>query len=768
MKLSRLAVCMLLAAGLLPVVPAWMMWVGLLGVGGSLVFCSRRLRGWGLAFLVAGLWCQLMSFTGAGDLKRQLTSDAGSVRIRFKVSGDSDLLTFRDGNSEWRVPVKVFELYREGEWISATGRAQLRVAGEQGLDLMTGELWQGEGVLRKGHYSHVGLFRAEWRFSPDPEGLRSLAEREGSFGGSLTRMLFDARATLSNGIQRACPHQPLVVDTLQALLLGMRTELDREVTQGFARTGLLHVFAISGLHLGMLAGMLLWGCKRLGFSPRSYPLVVFPLLFVFCLYTGMRASALRALVMIACLLLAACFNRKPHAGNAFALAIVVILGIAPAQIYDLGFQYSFLLVGSLLACGRLLNVQLEELFAADPWAPVSSGREFRKRYVWPRVQGAVVVSMICFVVAAPLTAYGFHLFSPIGLVGNLLAVPLVFMLLGFGFPALLSVMLPTAVSEICFLPAKWSAEALLAWVAMLEKLPGAWQWVKAPPLWMLCLFYGLLFLWWKWPQRQRGVWAGFLCLAGYAATASWLSFSQPQMRVIDAERGQAVWFRLPGEGVVLVDAGSAWTGRRVTRSLQEAGIDKIDTLILTHPDRNHVGGWEDVFSVYQPKHVWVAEADRAHDLYQDLQPVPGGLEAGDVLTCGGWAVEVFHPPADLAYGAADRRSLLLRISHEWSSVFLMGGAGAAVVGELQGPTFPPARLLLAGLPRSGALLWEDLLLELQPEVVVFSGESYDETPLRRSSAEALVMAQGSTILRTPEGGEIFLNPYTGRLLKDTR
>lgn len=756
MKLPHLAVSILLAAALLPWLDTGQ--AGLLGLGSLFagVLLRQRWRYLLLAFPFCLLWVFWRNTPGPEDLRTLLRPQAQSTHLRFQIMGDAEVLSFGPDDSELRVPVSVDASYQRGGWQEVRGRLQLRMPSENAPDFLTGTLWEAPGVLSPGNFSYVGLYRSSWKFTPDPGGLRQL---DGMGGNHLLQVLFGVRASLSRRLNAACPDGPEIAGTLQALLLGKRAELEREHLQRFARTGLIHVFAISGLHLGLLAGMLILIGRRLGLSPRWMPAWVLPLLICFTLYTGLRASALRALIMITSLLMAPVFCRKPHVGNAFSLAVLVILVLAPGQLYDLGFQYSFLLVGSLLAFGRIFGEKVHIWFAGDPWAVPSPGSQWRARWLWPKVQGAAVVTLLCFVISAPLTAYNFNLFSPIGLLGNLLAVPLVFLLLATGFPALFSFALPTALSQICFLPARSCAAALLTWVAWLDRIPAGTQWVKAPPIWQLLMFYSLVGLW-AWRPAKRMLWIGLLMgLASFAGTRAWLESRQPEIGMIDADRGQAFWLRLPGEGVLLLDTGSDWSGKTVTDALKRRGIDRIEALIFSHPDRHHVEGIRELQEVYTPRQIFIPAAAQFHPLFTGLIPRPEILTQGMQSRLAGWQVEVLHPPGIPKNTAADALSLVIRFSHGDQSVLWMGGAGESVTTALQDQyRLLPASWLLAGHPREGALWAEGFLQAVQPQSVLFSGENFEGISDARKAGEAEAGQFGSGILRVFPEGVLILYP----------
>jgi competence protein ComEC len=652
------------------------------------------------------------------------------------------------GETELWAPVRALGYYAGGEWHEGTARVQLRMPSEGAPLFLTGTRWEASGVLRPVDGSYVGLHRSNWRFEPDPN---SLEELPGPATGKVMISFFAVRAWLSERIALSAPDMPETIPLLQTLLLGQRSELDQPTLQRFARTGLIHVFAVSGLHLGLLAGMLFFACRIVWVPYRYVGFVTLPLLFAFTLCTGMRASALRAFIMIACMQLAPVVYRFPRLQNGFALALVLILGYAPGQISDLGFQFSFLLVAGLLAFGRQLGDVFEDLVSPDPWAPESERWRWWHHGLLPRLQGALLVTVICFVISAPLTAYTFNLFSPIGLLGNLAAVPLVFCVLAAGFPALLTLWMPIKVSMVAFFPARLAASWLLNWVNWLEDIPGGYQWVRAPALWQLLLFYVGVGVWWRFPRFKTISQAVLLGLAGYLAADAWQFANRTEVVVVDADRGQMAWLRAGQKGIVMVDAGSDWSGWQGARALTQRGVNRVESLFITHPDRYHVEGYRHVQDAHPPERVWVSTPDKEHRLFRNLTPVASAIHQGQLLQTAGWTVEVLHPDPAIESRRGDSRSLVLRFTKGFQSVLVMGGAGAEVEQRILAETTSvAARLVLAGHPRSGDVLIAPFLEQVNPESVIFAGRGFHGILPGREAAESRVLVHGSRVYRVDD------------------
>jgi competence protein ComEC len=672
------------------------------------------------------------------DLRRTIPLQPAHVSVEFEVAGD-----VVSGPYGSRVPVRIRAVQYLAEWEPATARAQLRFNGPVPDGFLPGTRWQTHGRLEPRSLAYTGLRRADWLLRSEAERLERVAAPQTHF---FRNLFYGTRETLSHRLAIVTAVDPEAGDVLQALLLARRGDVDDVWTTAFARTGVVHIFAVSGLHLGILTAMLLWVCRQAGVPYRFRAFAVIPVLFLFTAATGFRASALRALLMASCLISAPLFYRRADTRNAFALALFLLLAWAPEQLFDIGFQFSFLLVGGLLAVGSLFQTRMAAVLRGDPWAPPEvQWPWWKEKLLWPLCD-TFMVSLLCFLFSAPLTAYTFNLFSPVALLGNILAVPLAFLLLACGFPGLFFLGLPAPIASAALYPARLCARALLEWVSVLESIPGGILWVRAPALWQLVALYGLPLTAFRFPKSRRICLTLGLIALGFSVTRWTQHQSRSELLVLNADRGQASLLRAGWRGSVLIDAGSDWSGRTVADALKQEGVNRVEALFLTHPNRAHVQGLATFQDSHPPRRIFVAQPDADHPLYADLHVIP--LQAGNRFLLAGWQVDVLWPPADWTARAAGNRSLVLRFSRGFASMIVMGGADERVEREiLDRETLLPTRLLLAAntprVPSASAAF----LQALRPEAVVFSGREYGGPGEARQLSETRVRRQDIPLWR---------------------
>lgn len=467
-----------------------------------------------------------------------------------------------------------------------------------------------------------------------PDAVRWLGAPNGPTRWTLWRLVDKWRDRIRNAAVASLRDPALGI--YLGIIVGQPGYLTPEVRDDFMATGTVHILSISGSHLGMV-GLLSFVLIRhicrclparwlLRVSRHVIPTRIAALgtavpVTVYALLAGAEVATVRSWVMIMVFLLAVWLGRQERLLQSLACAALLITLHDPRAIYDISFQLSYC---SVLAIALAVRRPPDE--SEDGLLPPRRMRERIGAWLttYARITGGITLATL------PLVAYHFNQVAWLGLAANLVVVPLAGFLL---VPLGLGSALWAAVTESTALPAasvnQAGFEVLSGLVHVLARLPGAEWHVASPPLLSIAAFYGLLVMTiaLRTPDRLRL--AGF---AGVALLAAWWIWS-PRMwnqdgslRVtfLDVGQGDATVIELPDGETVLIDAGTRHETLDMGRSvvapyLWDRGIFRLDHVIATHPQLDHVGGLPAILRRFPVGHYWSNGLTRQEPFYQELQ-----------------------------------------------------------------------------------------------------------------------------------------------------
>ena len=304
---------------------------------------------------------------------------------------------------------------------------------------------------------------------------------------------FEARRRAAAQLTAGIEAYPEVGGVVNALLLGYRAELPRDVRECFMHTGTMHVFAISGLHVGILCTIIVFVLAALRLPRTAWVLALGPLICTYTCVTGARASAVRASAMAVTYLLAPLVGRRADAVTAFALAATAILIWQPTQLMDMGFLYSFVVVAGIMAIVPIFDAWLAPLWRRDPAAlPEMDEGNGWWRHALKIVVRMASVSVAAWLTSMPLSLHLFGRFSPVALLGNVVALPLAFLILVTGCLSLAAGTMSVWLSET-FNHANWCfVRMLVEGMQALEGIRFGWTEGLGASIWMVVVWYALL------------------------------------------------------------------------------------------------------------------------------------------------------------------------------------------------------------------------------------------------------------------------------------
>ena len=659
---------------------------------------------------------------------------------------------------------RVEGLNRDGNWVRVADRIRvvLRSAGSARAPRY-GERWRLRGIVRVAVPRRSGLFTLpENQAVVDPDRAVFL---DAGRGNPLKAWCMGRRRACRAILSRGLEDFPEERGLLQALLLGYREDLPKALRQDFAATGTVHIFAISGAHVGMVTLMIAGLLRALAVPLTRWFLFLTPLLALYTLTTGAATSAVRACVMAALMLAAPFLRRRPDAVSTLAAAAAGILLAAPAQLGDLGFLLSFTAVAGLLAIQPLLDAGAVRIFRRDDWQLPA---EERPRGRWAREGGLRaarfgLVTVSAWIGTMPLTAYFFNLFSPVALGMNLLVIPAAFVILLAGVMSLLCAPFGSFCPEVFNHAARAVASFLTACIEWAAAVPGGHWFVRTPPAGGVVAWYVVLAAATVMARRVRGALAaGFLLLAALALGWGAREARRCRVTVLDVGEGAAALVQAR-TARVLVDTGPAFHAEETLRQLRGEGVNRLEALVLTHADARHIGaaawlmGQMPVRELWIPAIWWPSPVMREILREADAAGLPiRRLHAGVAGQWpGGVAWDVAWPPETLDPACADDAALAMRVARYGAAVLLAGDLGGRQEEALaeRGGSAAAAVLVVGrhGAADATSAAWLDAV---RPKDAVISAGPHSEGRHPDDATLARLAARGIRVWRTDRLGPI--------------
>lgn len=562
---------------------------------------------------------------------------------------------------------------------------------------------------------------------------------------------------------------------LKAMVLGMKDSLPAEVRETYIATGLAHLMAVSGLHIGFVAVasyFLLWpvvfhGLLRLkpdsaraGHTRKvTAVLCLIPVLF-YMVVVGAKVSSLRAGIMVSALLLAVLFDRQNSLFNAFLTAGFAILLWQPASILDVGFQLSFLAVGGILLVFTVLSEINDDPVArmGEPsWSQklmrgYPTGRE---EPFWQNLKsrsekfliGGALISVTVTAVTLPVLIYQFNRISLVGVFLNIFMVPLASLLIP-------TVLLMTIVGTVSTTLAALPTWPTLGITRIFLWLPGVFAntsslYVPTPPASWLVFYFSLLLTGLlalrTWALNQEiGGWLkkSFIVFAlGTLVLFYWpRSFQFPgdtlSITVLDVGQGESLLIEFPNGETMVMDGGGFYKNRLdvgkqvVAPYLWNRGIRKIDYMVATHSDNDHTRGLYALLDLFPVKHFFTLENQLTGWRLSKLQNQARSkrakfvtLKMNESFLIGEVRLIPLHPQPDQSYNLKQRvdndLSLVMRLEYKNFSMLFTGDISGKVEETL---TNSPLKADILKGPHHGSRFSNSpaFIKAVSPATVVFS------------------------------------------------
>ena len=538
-----------------------------------------------------------------------------------------------------------------------------------------------------------------------------------------------SRAWMQNALCRGLENAPEVQNFLSGIVLGLRHQTPEDIEEPFQQTGTLHLFAVAGLHVGIVAA-LLWMLAMVARLSRKWATaLIIPLLLFYATVTGLHVSSVRAAVMASILLGGFFFDRKVFVLNSLAAAAFFLLCWNTNELFSTGFQLSFAVVGAIILLADPLFGFLQRWSAPDPFLPrvLLHGPRRLTHVGFEWLCRGASVSLAAWIGSLPFVLWYFHIVTPISLFANLVVVPIAFFILAIALLSLLSTPLLTWLAVI-FNNANWLlAHLVLGIVQLFAQIPGGHFYIAQPQS----------------PEKLTA-----------------------KITVLDLGAGAAVHLRTGGADW-LVDCGSERTYESLVREyLHWAGVNRLSGLLLTHGDSLHIGGAAELLRDFPRVRLIDNPAPDRSNIHQRLQRLfrERGIKPTDLATGDSFRLSrkvtahVLFPPQSFSASIADDQACVLQlVLSSGARVLLTSDSGIKTEDQLLHRNADlHSDVWIKGQHHSGNSGSGPFLDAVQPRLVIATSRDFPDYERIDDKWAEYVQARGIKLFRQDETGAVTL------------
>lgn len=722
------------------------------------------------------------------DVERLLSNERRLLRVRGQVSGFPTKIVREDSYEGGRPlpPITRFnldltEVKTLDGWASQSGA--LRVDVEANFEVAPGDSVEVFGWAQK--------FRGPANPGEPDYRLGQQAQRvRGTLRPANTQLITIDRERRSwlgrtrQWLRQKCEsalREQLQGDSLAtalAFLLGDRSLLSSDIRNAFIETGTMHVLAISGVHVTVLAMFVATISRIVGCGGRVMVLVVLFVSAAYLAIADVRPPMTRAFVLIVVWAAEQWLIRRTITFNGLAFAAMVVMVLNPADLFDVGAQLSFLAVATMIWWARMESRWLPMLIVpVGPELPRSIFVLLWRR-AWRLAARSCVLSFVIWLVTVPIVAATFHVVSPIGPLINVplavVASPALWVGFLFVMAALIHPVLASSVGAVLnFL--LWLMVVIVRWAA---SVPYGHAYVPSPPSWWLFGIYGViatLMVLWLFRRRSPWVVAGAIAWSLFGASLALRPEPQSGLRCtfLSVGHGCSVLIESPNGSVVVYDVGCIsapdFAKRVLSQAIWERRRRAIDLLLLSHADSDHFNGVRGLLGTVPVRRVVLSPAflktsqrgavETLESIRQYGVPIDAVVNEDMIADDPAVELRVLHPESSTSYDSDNAGSLVIEVRYAGRSLLLTGDLEDSGLRALLKQAPRPIDILMA--PHHGSLNDNppELMRWARPKWVVASaGRNVSVTKLRdRYGEDARVLATSH------EGAIEFEISSTGRV-----
>jgi competence protein ComEC len=576
--------------------------------------------------------------------------------------------------------------------------------------------------------------------------------------GIFRTLLHLSKEKVRSTINEALPVEEAAI--LVGIITGDKADINEDTREAFMRTGLSHILSVSGLHVGFLMLLLTYLFMPFRLEKRLEGAIILMVITYYVLLIGAPLPSVRALIMLAVLMVGKAAGREYDLLASVSFAGIVILIFNPLAVHDPGFMISFGAMYSIALVYPILYCMLRSIPSA--------------------IRSAAALSMSVWLGLAPVLAYYFNYISIISIIFNIIAVPLSFVITIAGFIGVLVGIASRTLALYIFSVDYYLISLLDYLVQKASSLPLSGFNIPTLPFYIYILYYagiGLMIAFFHigfFRIYIRRFLLSYLIVLAVALSVYSLPSGDLRMIFLDVGQGDSCCIITPKKRVVLIDGGGSLqkgdyyydVGGKITLpALLHQGIWRIDTVIVSHLHEDHMEGLLGVMEVYSVKNLILPKVSAGPgvvsektgallDMCREKGVKVYKLGKGDYINLGEGVRMNFLLPGEEAKTDENENSLVgMLVFGDFHALFT-GDIGKGTEGLLPLGSIK-ASVLKVPHHGSGGASSEEFLTGVKPRISVVS---VGKNNFGHPSSDVLkrLSSSGSLVYRTDENGAVII------------
>lgn len=561
---------------------------------------------------------------------------------------------------------------------------------------------------------------------------------------------------------------------IKAMIIGDKSGLSEEYKSLYRISGAYHILAISGLHIGILY-MFINYMLRLIFTRKIGGIITLIILFLYCILTGSGVPTVRAVTMCSIIIVGDIIYRKHDTLTSVSFAALCLLIYEPLYLWDIGFQYSFSAVYSIVLTTRYFERFLLLISFKIDVLQFVFNNSFVKKSLPP--------SLSAFLGTLPVAIFHFYYLMPYSVITNLLVIPTVSILVIFGFSVgiigLISLPLATFLCGPIYALLKVYENIFI----IIGNLPFSQVLVGSVSLLTVLLFYLLIFMFTFCLERYNEKYKYrnhlfIFILIIFISTLSYKKiFTYPEINMLDVGQGDCVVISKNGK-TIIVDGGG--TNSEVGRNtgvnvlvpyLNYNGINYVDIAFITHTDSDHMIGILELLQLKKVGKIVMPDSDCNEGFFYDLllelvyknNVEIDYLSKGDKIQIGDITIDVLSPDRKYLYGDTNDDGLVFNVSIDEFNILFTADVSKDVLEKIARESDIKATVYKVAHHGSKFSASSVFLDKVDPSVAIVSSGENNRYSHPHKEAVELLEEYKISLYNTAYSGEIKLKFKKGKI-----